>query len=176
MENTQKTEKKTTKPKNKGGRPTKYRPIFAKKLLEYCNKPPFVEKEITFTNGFGIKVTKTIIEANDLPMIEEFADQIGVSDPTCVAWAKATKKNGDPKYPEFFAAYTKLKSVQKLFLTRNGLRGLYKENYSMFVSQNFTDMRQKIEHSGDQEKPMLVKITDFSNATDLTKRRNPPAA
>lgn len=175
MENTQKTEKKTTKPKNKGGRPSKYHKKYVKLLLEYINKEPFETKVVEGINGFGLPFKKTVIVPNQLPTIEAFSIKHNLAEDTLLDWAQATTKTGKPKYPEFSAAYKKLKSVQKNFLVVNGLTGLYKEKFSIFVAQNFTPMRDKIEHSGDQGKPMLIKITDFSNATDLSKRRNPPA-
>lgn len=175
MENTQKTTKNTKKTKNKGGRPSKYHKKYVKLMLEYINKEPFETKVVEGINGFGLPYKKTIVVPNQLPTIAKFAIDNNLDEDTITNWANATTKTGKPKYPEFFGAYKKLKSVQQNFLLVNGLTGLYKEKFSIFVAQNFTPMREKIEHSGDQEKPMLVKIVDFSNATDLAARKKPPA-
>jgi len=175
MGNTQKTAKKTKKSHKGRGRPSKYHKKYVKLLLEYINKPPFKTEERKYTNGFGIEVTKTVIIPNELPTIEAFSIKNDLAEDTLLDWAQARTKTGKPKYPEFSAAYNKLKSVQKNFLVVNGLTGLYKERFAIFVAQNFTPMRDKVEHSTDPERPMLIKITDFSNATDLSKRRNPPA-
>lgn len=165
-ENLKKIDQKIAKVKNKGGRPSKYRPIFAKRLNEYCNKPPYTEQESIIVDKKGITINKKTRVPNDLPTLEEFALLNGISSETCVNWANDINKNGKPRYPEFLTAYKKLKDTQKRFLVVNGLRGYYKENYSIFVSQNFTDMRDKIEHSGDQERPLVVKSIDFSNVPD----------
>lgn len=174
MENTQKITKKTTKTKNKRGRPSKYHPKYVKLLLEYIDKEPFETKVIEGINGFGLPYKKTVVVPNALPTLAEFAVKNKISQDSLERWGTAVKKNGQPKYPDFCGAYMQLKSVQERFIITNGLNGLYKEKFSIFVAQNVTKMREKIEHSGDQEKPMLIKITDFSNATDLSKRRNPP--
>lgn len=118
------------------GRPSKYRPVFAEKLAKYTEKEPYSEGNWKISGQFGgfpIGINKV---ANELPTIEDFACQNNITAETCVNWAKAKTVTGEPKYPEFFTAYMKLKSVQKVFLITNGLLGLYSGRFAIFVSRN----------------------------------------
>lgn len=125
-----------TKIARKVGRPSKYRPIFAEKLTKYAEKEPYSEGDWKITGRLGVFPIGINKVANELPTIDGFACQNNITATTCVNWANAKTSSGEPKYPEFFAAYRKLKSVQKVFLITNGLLGLYSGRFAIFVSRN----------------------------------------
>ncbi len=131
-----KNQNKHYKISGKIGRPSKYRPFFAEKLAKYADKEPYSKRKMTITGTFGEYSIGNNKAANELPTIEDFACQNKITATTCVNWANAKTSSGEPKYPEFFAAYRKLKSTQTVFLITNGLLGLYSGRFAIFVTRN----------------------------------------
>ena len=127
--------------KNKGGRPTKYKPEYCKRLIAFFDieknkRVVKKEKNITKSNGTVESEIEYMLIAEDLPTFEKFARSIGVSYDTLISeWAK--------KYKEFSEAYNTAKQIQKEFLTDNGLKGLYPPSSFIFVAKNITDMKDK---------------------------------
>ena len=131
-----KNKNNSRKNKARVGRPSKYRPIFAKKLTKYSDKTPYFERKVTISNKNRAFSLSTERVANEFPTIEGFACQNDITAETCVNWAKAKTSTGEPKYPEFFTAYNRLKSCQKAMLLTNGLLGLYSGRFAIFVMKN----------------------------------------
>lgn len=158
-----KTEAEIKKMIKKMGRPTKYSPLFAKKLIDFANRALTKTRIITITTRSGAKIEKEEEIPNRFPTLEAFTWQNDISDDSCVIWAGAKTKSGKPKYPDFLAAYNHLKKKQKEFLIENGLNGKYPSNFAIFVAQNFTEMREKIVHEGSKERPLVVKHINYKD-------------
>ena len=61
-------------------------------------------------------------------------------------------------YPEFSLAYTRAKQMQKDLLVQGGLLGVYDSKFSIFVAQNFTDMRERKEITGADGGPIILEV------------------
>jgi len=146
--------------KNKGGRPTKYKPEYADALIDYFSRE--VVKEIkTITqgsNGKGGEWSKeeTRYEALFFPTLELFAHEIGVNDDTLVEWANKRypedhEQAGELEHPEFSAAYTRVKKIQKGLLIQNALIGKLNPGFAQFFAVNNLGMQSKsvVEQSGE---------------------------
>ena len=156
-----KNNKKHIDKKNKGGRPTKYKPEYCQKLLEFFDKPRF--KRILVKKGVKSKGTKDEYQlvANELPTFERFAHEIGVHYDTLREWVKV--------HPEFSEAWKRAKAIQKDFLIQNGLLGLYNSTFAIFTAKNITDMKDKVEMEGSVEHrvvTILPPITDKQEAIE----------
>lgn len=131
-----------------GGRPSKYKPIFCKKIIEFFS----VEKAKQYIKSERITKKSNGTEEifreygwmpNDLPTFNRFARSIKVNEDTVVEWAKAVDKANRLKYPEFSASYNIAKQLQKEFLNDNALKGFHPPASYIFVAKNITDMRDK---------------------------------
>lgn len=141
---TKKHAKKTTKkrgaPKgnqnalgNNGGAPTKYRPEYCDKIVEFFGVTPTLEEVVKKKLESGIII---------FPTFEKFAHEICVTVKTLHEWCK--------EHIEFSQSYERAKQMQKAFLIQCGLNDLYNAGFAKFVAINCTDMRerQEVEHSG----------------------------
>ena len=100
--------KKTAK-KNKGGRPTKYRKVYCKKLVEFFDIEPYEDRPLEHYGKDGnIKWIDYKRMANRLPTLRNFAKSIEVDYSTVYDWIK--------KHKEFANAFTHAKDLQKWFL------------------------------------------------------------
>ena len=129
MTKRKKTTKKTVT-KRTAGQPTKYKPEYVQKVVEFFDVEPF--REITKLNK-KTETEYTEIIANSLPTLVGFAAHIGVSRAVLQCWAKA--------HPEFLYAVTCAKAKCEQMLVTNALEGLYNPQFSQFVAKNYTDMR-----------------------------------
>jgi hypothetical protein len=130
-----------TQEKRSAGPPTKYRPEYCRKLIEFFSVPLFTEKERTYTTKNGTVKTETYNVPNQLPMFEVFAHTVAnVSRVTLWRWSEA--------YPEFAAAWERAQELQKNFLIQNGISGLYNPVFTQFVAKNITDMKDRQEVTG----------------------------
>ncbi len=138
--------------KNKGGRPTKYKPEYCEAIVAFFSKDPTTLKEVTSITKKGITTHKVEVPEK-LPLLSAFARSIDVDEDTLLNWTK--------EHPEFFGAYTRAKALQKEFLIHNGLAGLYDTKFAMFVAVNCTDMRDKVDHTiGNPDGTPLGNILD----------------
>ncbi len=136
--------------KGKGGRPTKYKPEFCNKLLDYFTTDLF-RKEVIKTateyfkdGGIKKKSEEYKLVANEMPTLHGFSEKIGVSYETIRRWADEDGKN---YIDEFCVAYKEAKEKQKRFLISLGLSGISPAAAFIFVAKNVTDMRDKTEVS-----------------------------
>lgn len=121
------------------GAPTKYDPTMVDRANEYIKN--------------AVSTKKRLIG------VEDFAIQLGVDDTTILNWANAKLKDekgeltNKRKYPDFFAAIRKIKTLQKYILMNDGLYGgkevsapmaifLLKVNHGM-VEVTHTDLTTK---------------------------------
>ena len=147
------------KKKNSVGRPTKYKSEYCQAIIKFFSHKPYISKKVITTGKNDYKKESFQLVPNAFPRFDRFADSIGVNGDTLVEWTKAVypdshPKAGQLKYPEFSAAYTRAKELQKWFLIENGLTGLYNPRFAIFAATNITDMREKIQHQGDPENPI----------------------
>lgn len=149
-----------TQKKRGRGRPTKYKQIYSKKIIEYFSQPPtrqVLKKEIIKSNG---TIEREYVErAAPLPTFSGFSRHIGVNGDTIVEWSNARDKKKKLKYPDFSAAYNIAKDLQRDFLVHNGLSGNSPPAAFIFVAKNITDMhdKQEVDHTTKGE-----KITGFN--------------
>jgi hypothetical protein len=129
--------KKKKEPK-KRGRPTDYRPEYCQMLIDYFSEPS-IEKAKIVTQGRSYLRTEDKILFRGFPTFERFAHKIGVNGDTLVEWSK--------KYPEFSAAYTRAKELQKKHLYEGGLSGIYNSNVVALIAshEHKIHLRQEIE-------------------------------
>jgi len=157
----------TKKPKKKKvGRPTKYDPIYAEKLIEFFDIDPVEYKDITITYKDGSTKDISQEEAAPIPFLTDFCKTIGITEDTIVNWTK--------KYPEFLGAYKRAKKLQVQFIMTNALRMNFSAVFSIFTLKNIARWqdsdegnwrdKQDIEHSGSVNWTELVKSA--SNSTD----------
>jgi len=117
------------------GRPTKYKPEYCQKIIEYFNIEPYREREVTHKKKNGDEWTTYEDVANDLPFISGFAHKIDVNTDTLYAWEK--------KFPEFSDSFKKARELQHNILATNALRGLYQVAFSIFTAKNITTWRDQ---------------------------------
>lgn len=122
-----------------GGRPTKYDPSFCDELDKYLS-----------TTGK---------EQTSLPTKQGFALWLGVDDETLLEWSKI--------YPEFSAAFKKLKQIQAKQLIDDGIYGGKNINATIvkLLLQNNHGMKERTDISTndkDMNQPhtVLVKFID----------------
>lgn len=138
--------------KNKGGRPSKYKPEYCEQLIKFFSVAPNRKElmEVSTSESLSTKGTKSDFRKekyqlvpNDPPFFEDFAISISVSDDTIVNWSK--------QYPEFLAAYNRAKFLQKRFLIINGLAGCYPPASYIFTAKNVTEMKDEQQHKIKQQ-------------------------
>lgn len=141
--------------KGKGGVPELYKPEYCKKMIKFFSKDPY--KIVTLPDG----TTKRY--ANDLPTLEHFANRVlHVGLKTLRDWAK--------RHSEFQTAIDRCREFQKDWFMVNGTKGLISSSFSIFVAQNVTDLRQKVEidqtNTNLYPEGIQVNFTKANHATD----------
>jgi hypothetical protein len=151
--------KPAAKSKRPIGKPTKYRPEYPEKLLEYFESHPlYMEFEEERMSASGAIKTVRVREAGDLPTFEGFALEIGVIHETLIEWSK--------KHPDFSEAYTACKGIQKKFIQTHGTKGRYNANFTKFFAINCLGMRD----SSHVETDNNHKVEGYGLAFDLSKK------
>lgn len=130
--------------KNKGGRPSKYKPEYCQEIIKYFSVNPFEErvmekkKEYNKDGSLKSEFEKIVQVANPLRFISQFAREIGVSKDTLYEWAKI--------HPEFSDSLKEVKLLQEEHLVTCGLKGLFNPSAFIFSSKNMIGWRDKQEH------------------------------
>jgi hypothetical protein len=114
---------------NKGGRPTKYKPEFCKKILKYFN--------IKAGDDVVLESGEKKWFPNSLPTLAGFACEIDVCRDTIHEWTR--------NYPEFSDAIKRAKEHQERILVENGLRGGYAPSFAIFTAKNIVGWKDKSE-------------------------------
>ena len=117
------------------GQPTKYKPEYCQKLIDYFSIEPLEvirEQEITGTEG-GKYVSRRLPQR--FPWFEGFARKIGVH--------RNTLKNWCNEHPEFAEAYETAKDLQREFLVDIGLSGATSASFAIFTMKNVCGWRDE---------------------------------
>jgi hypothetical protein len=125
------------KAKHAGGRPSTYKPEYCKQIIEYFTIPQTRQIIKEYVTKSGTIIKEPIEKPNDLPFLEAFARSIGSNIQTLHMWCK--------RHREFHEAFTHAKELQKEFMVRNGIAGLYPPAAYAFTAKNITDMRDRTE-------------------------------
>lgn len=110
--------------KKKMGAPTLYKPSYCKKIIDYFNREPYMQRELSGSRG-SVKVVNV---ANRFPTFERFAADIGIAVSTLYVWAE--------KHPDFKEAIKMCRQFQHDMLVTNGLAGAYNTAFAIFASKN----------------------------------------
>jgi len=136
--------KRGPKPKKrKAGAPTKYKPEYCKRMIEFFSEAPYAEHLITNKDKKGNKFVIKERVANDLPLFCKFACDINVDMDTLTEWKKI--------HPKFSLAYKKAKQLQKNFLVQNMLNGKFSAPGSIFTAKNVLGWRDKQDITSDDK-------------------------
>ncbi len=150
----------------RGGRPSKYKPEFADRLIEffedYVREPytkEIIREDISYYDqdaGGGVKNKRTEYKfvAKRLPTLFGFARQIGVDYDTVHRWSilrvgdapeKGEVDRRPYRYPEFYGSYKKAVLFQTEFLTAIGLGGIAPPTAYVFTAKNVIRWRDATE-------------------------------
>lgn len=125
------------------GRPTKYKPEYARKLIVFFDIEPF--EDVVLPHYFDNKTHRVKWKdfkrvANKLPTLRDFAKSIKVPISTVYDWLREKHKSF---HKDFAKAFEEAKEIRKDFLIQNALQGLYPPLTFKFIAVNLTDMRDK---------------------------------
>lgn len=126
------------------GRPSIYKPEYAKALLDYFNVPPVREIPETWYNPDGsVKRESMKLVANPPAHIGGFARSIGVSKMAVYEWAR--------KYPDFGYAMLHARDMRRSMIIDNALAGLYNPLFAKLAAANLFGWhdRQDVNHTGE---------------------------
>lgn len=120
-----------------GGRPSKYKKIYAKKLLKFFNRERIriILEKYYYKNGD--EKEKEIEVPEELPTKTGFCMSIKVDPNTFDRWVKAHK--------EFRGAWETAKKIQEEFWLQNSIRGLYPPQFTIFMGKNVFGWKDKTE-------------------------------
>lgn len=124
--------------KNPVGPPTKYKESYPFELLKFFDRPIYT------TDADGNRMP------SKLPTIERFCCDIGIVTSTFYKWCK--------EKTELSSAFEKAKQYQKDQLMQMALMGIYREGFAKFIAVNVTDLKEKVEHSIDDESRNTIKL------------------
>lgn len=137
---------KSSTGKHPGGRPTKYKPEYCQRLIEYMQqngkevKKPFMHEGVITDHVLGY-----------LPrFFEGFATEIDVTVSTLTLWKDV--------HPEFSAAYEKAKQIQLDKLASGTIAGVYNAAGAIFALKNMHRWTDRQELSGSKENPVTVQF------------------
>lgn len=123
------TLRKDPKDFKKNGAPTKYKPEYDKKILDYFNG--YINK----ISNKSVDQLKQITQP--FPSFDDFAASIGVSEEIIFDWEK--------RYPSFRLSYKRSQQLIKRFFVIMGTSGVYHPVFAIFTAKNMTDMRDNID-------------------------------
>jgi len=144
---------------SKLGRPTKYKPEYCQKLIEYFDQPLYINVPIEKMSASGaVKVIEERV-ANDMPTFEGFAvRELKVDPDTVIEWTK--------KHPDFHGAYRIAKGIQQQFISTHSLGGRYNAGFAKFFAINNLGMKD----SSHVETDNTHKVEGYGLAFDLSKK------
>lgn len=135
------------KEKHAGGRP-----------CEFCKDK---EAYLVQTNAYIEKCKNNINGKTIIPFIEELALELNTTDTNLVNWSNKKKADGELEHPEFFAAFSLVKMIQKLRLQQRAL-GRYQSNGALSLlrfNHGMIETSKQI-HSGDANERLEIVIVE----------------
>jgi hypothetical protein len=150
------------------GRPTKYNPSYCQQIIEYFSAPLTKNLKKTYTTKAGTVIEEDVEKGSEFPTIDEFSAKIlGVDDTTLINWTR--------EHPEFLAAYTRAKQLQRDFLIKNGLQERYNSQFAIFVAKNCCGMTDKSEVvlSGNAAAPLVMLLVEEPQKPTIDVTPNP---
>jgi len=149
------------KQKHAGGRPTKYKPEYCEKLIEFFDIEPWEERKIPHYKNGEVVWTDIKILPVRMPTLRGFAKSIDISIRAIYNWVDLKSKTYQE---EFMHAFAHAKEIRKDWLVDVGLSGSAPPASFKFVAVNVTDMTDKTEHelTGKDGKPIPLQIVDFA--------------
>lgn len=156
--------------KRPGGRPTKYDPAYCQQIVEFiAARAPYVFLKEAEGDSGKIRLVR---QANDPPLLVDFARAIGVSVRTIAEWGHA--------HPAFSQALEDAKALQERFYLTCGFLGLSNPTITALILKNNHGYRDKaeVEHSGGVVvyPPDWVSFQDASRLRHGSNGRAVPAA
>jgi hypothetical protein len=139
----------------KVGRPTKYKPEYCQKLIDYfVNWEPFYESPVEKQAKDGTCTTRMEKIPNPPPFLTKFArEELNTTRDMMWGWGK--------KFPEFSNALKIAKERFEEILIQNGLMGKYSTPFAIFTAKNTIGWRDKIESDLTlRPKPVIIKNND----------------
>lgn len=138
--------------KNKGGRPSKYKPEFNQIARDYVDSCNDDVKEFHKTRGDKSDTFERVMEAN-FPIMPELAHKLGVNKATMFRWCE--------DHPEFRDSLDYLVEKQEAMLLRGGAKGLYNSTITKLILSSNHGYKEKSDvTSGDKPIPILGVIDD----------------
>jgi hypothetical protein len=134
------SKKKVTKkaPTRKVGRPTKYKPEYCQKIIEYFNVDYFITTYEQKMSASGAVEDIEVIKPNRFRTLAGFAArELGVDPDTLKEWRD--------KYPDFSAAYRQAKAIQRDMINAHAMSGGYNASFAKFMLVNNHNMKDKSE-------------------------------
>lgn len=141
---------------NPVGRPTKYKPEYAKKMVDY-----FMESIKAYTvehipNGEG-RMKVEVLPAV-FPTFQEFAAvDCEVCVDTLLEWVNAKNEDGTKKHPEFSEAYARARALQAAILTKGSMVGAYEGRFAGLAAKNLIGWSEKIEATNEVKFTMTAE-------------------
>lgn len=135
------TKRKKPEDKLKAGAPSKYRPEYCQRMIDYFSVGVFKAR------GYGKEK-----EYNYFPSFQAFsAKELKVTHQTLLNWCN--------DFPEFFEAYELCKQLQEQLLVEAGLTRAYDSGFAKFILNSVSNtFKEKIEHSLDQDSKNAIKL------------------
>lgn len=154
----------------KTGRPTKYKPEYAQKIVEFFSPPHYTIKKVTVTSPDGKKSTKLEKEAMPPLFLSDFARSIGISllgyRDMFSAWAE--------KHPDFSVALKDAKEFEVDRIRINTTLGLYPaQAFCIFTLKNIAGWRDTQELTGKDGESLATKIIHINHNGHAEKDKDP---
>jgi hypothetical protein len=151
--------------KNKGGRPSKYKPEYCQEIEDFFDIEPYREVTDTYTYKDGTTKDTVKLLPNDIPFIRDFAKKIGVNVDTLYEWAKQHK--------EFSESLKAVKQLQEKILVINGLNGTYNSTFAIFTAKNVIGWRDKseVDHTSGGERIEGFNFIRPNDTNDKTRAK-----
>ncbi len=112
------------KPKNKGGRPSKYKEEYNQAMIEFFDVNPY-EVQVIDDKAYPAR----------FPTFARFALSIGVCTDTLWEWAHGRTSEDALKHPEFSDTYKKAKEYQEAYLYEAGISGLIDRTFGIWATK-----------------------------------------
>lgn len=127
-------------------RPTKYKKLYCKSIVDYFDKPlTYKDEETRYYKGEPYTVARTLV--SDLPTFESFASSIGVTMSTMWEWKQV--------HEEFSNAYQRAQQLQEQMIVGNSITGRYAGSFAQFYLKNKYAYVDKQELTGANGAPLM---------------------